>query len=152
MRRLVLVLAVFCCAFVGVVQGNSNPYTFWWYATPAESIPAVREAVECALVRLRAATCLPFDVSFDAHHWVRIRYTADMSVYGHTGGTWASTRISIREDSSSPCNILVHEVGHHLLRRSNYHVEPQAPSAGLHEALLTSICLLHDCGCFNPEG
>jgi hypothetical protein len=145
-------LAPFLVAFVGTVTGSASPFTFWWYATAAEHIPAAREALECALSRIRAATCLPVDVSFDAHHWVRIRPVADMAVYGHTGGSsWASTRISIREDASVPCNTLVHEIGHHLLRRRNDHVAPAQPSTGLHEALLTEICNRHDCRCFTPE-
>lgn len=129
---------------------NPNPLTFWWYA----GAPAVlRPGIECSLSRIRAATCLPVDVSFDAHHWVRQYPAADMGgLTGRTLGTWDSTRIRVTDaaDADHACRILVHEIAEHVLRRRSDHATTSGNSK-LTEPLLTSICEMQDCGCFNPE-
>lgn len=153
MRRLVLaaLTAVGCLAFTGATGTNPNPLTFWWYAGD----PAVlRPAIECALQRVRAATCLPVDVSFDAAHWVRQRPPEDMSGrMGWTTGTWAETRVKLVDwaDSQMACRLLVHEISH-ILRRSNQHVgEGGEGSTKLLEPNLVAICAVQNCQCFNPE-
>lgn len=160
MRRLLAALALTACsaagdptgvlqvAYTGVVGADPNPLTFWWYAGDrSELVPAL----ECAIERIREATCLPVDVSVDAAHWVRHKTAADLAPYGGwTSGTWASTRISIRDDLTVPqqCQVLVHEIGQHVLRRRNDH---SGPEWGLSELLLTSVCSVQECECFNPE-
>lgn len=132
-------------AYTGAV-GTDEPLTFWWYAgNPAE----LRPAIECALERIRTATCLPVDVSMDAAHWVRQK--TDMGgLVGQTTGTWASTRIALKTPMGpqTNCRVLVHEIAQHVLRRRNDHV-----GANLHmdQALLDSVCSVQDCGCMNPE-
>src|ERR1044071_7040160 len=97
-KRLAL-CAPLLVALLGAAAPSPNPLTFWWYATAPERQDAARVTLECALGRIRAATCLPVDVSLDAAHWVRIRSVEEMpGVYGHLGGIWASTRIQLRED------------------------------------------------------
>src|SRR5688572_13535119 len=75
---------------IGAVGSNPNPLTFWWYAGNGAEL---RPALECALTRIRNATCLPVDVSMDAHHWVRQRPPEDMmGRIGWTFGSWSSER------------------------------------------------------------
>ena len=134
----------------GDVGTNPNPLTFWWYAAdPA----VVRPVIECALERIRAATCLKVDVSFDAWHWVRQKALGGGLAAQTTGDSWDSTRIALLTgiDGNYACNVLVHEVAQHVLRRSNTHVQPSGATAGLHEDLVTAICEVQDCPCFNPE-
>jgi hypothetical protein len=137
-------------ALTGVVGLNPNPLTFWWYgAENVRSLPTL----ECALGRIRAATCLPVDVSLDAHHWFRFVEPEAIAGYaGYTSGTWASTRIRVTtaSDAAYACDVLVHEIGQHVLRRRNDHVGP-ATTRTLTESLVTDICSRHDCECFQPE-
>jgi hypothetical protein len=148
MRRLLL-LSPLLFAFIGD-QGNPNPLTFWWWkGNPQE----LRPALECALTRVRNATCLDVDVSFDAHHLVSQKAGADMppGQVGHTGGSsWYDTRIDLQAQMgpNSNCRTLVHEIAQHVLRRSNSHVG--APWR-IDADLLTAICSVQDCKCFNPE-
>lgn len=136
-------------AFTGHVGEDPNPLTFWWYAgNPSE----LRPALECALERIRAATCLPVDVSFDAAHWVRQRPPEQMGgrLDWVTGSTWDSTRIALKTPMGpqTNCRWLVHAIGQHVLRRRNDHA-----GANLHldQALIDSICEVQDCGCSVPE-
>lgn len=163
MRRwLAGALALACFGFIGNDSANPNPLTFWWYAgDPAVLAPAL----ECALARIRAATCLPVDVSFDAHHWVRQLPAADMGGRsGWTTGAWAGTRIKLSEALAADqvCPVLIHEIVH-VLRRSNAHPGPDGsmtfPVVHVHSAPVTrlvaydldAICAAQQCECFNPE-
>lgn len=136
--------------FMGGVGEDDNPLTFWWWdRDPAVLVPAM----ECALGAIRAATCLPADISFDAHHWIRMRAAEDMG--GRTGlttGTWASTRVAVLDTANTAhaCRILKHEIAEHVLRRRNDHAVSSSNSK-LTEALLTQVCAVQDCHCFNPE-
>lgn len=148
-------------AYIGDVGANPNPLTFWWYAGDPTIL---RPAIECALERIRLATCLPIDVSLDSAHWVRQRPPEDMTGSGHTSGAWSSTRISLSTSltTSQQCPVLVHEMLH-TLRRSNSHpgadgsmtypvthVNSQ-PVSHLTAADLALICSVQACGCQNPE-
>lgn len=143
-------------ALMGTPETESNPLTFWWWAGNGAEL---RPALECALERIRTATCLPLDVSLDAHHWVRQKAPSAMNGrLGHTGGAdWDSTRISLKTPMGpqSNCRVLVHELAQHVLQRQNAdgHV---APMFRLSAELIESICLVQEargimCGCFNPE-
>lgn len=157
-----LLLAVGCAAgdpapigatvqeYTGTVGLNPNPLTFWWHAgDPAQ----LRPALECALQRIRAATCLPVDVSFDAHHWVRQKPPEAMGgrIGWTTGNSWLSTRIALKAPMGpqSNCRVLTHEIAEHVLRSRNDHAgeEPFILTA----QLLESICSVRDCRCFVPE-
>ncbi len=137
---------------VGVDSANPNPLTFWWYAGDEVLGPAI----ECALQRVRAAACLPVDISMDAHHWIRQRPVDQMGGrMGWTTGAWDGTRIKLLEgmeaEENLNCRILVHELGH-ILRRSNGHVGPGGEgSTKFLEPNLAAICAVQNCGCFNPE-
>jgi hypothetical protein len=150
-KKLLLLLPALL-AFIGSVQSNPNPLTFWWYAGD----PAIlRPAIECALERIRAATCLPVDVSIDAHHWVRQKALSGM-VGQTTGTSWYSTRIAILDtvdDEDYACNIVTHEIAQHVLRRQNDHAGgySNANKYRLYEQVVTDICAVQSCACFNPE-
>ena len=133
------------------LQGTSpNPLTFWyWAGDPDVLVPAL----ECALARVRAATCLPVDVSLDAHHWVRQMTRAAMGGRaGWTTGSVWSTRIRIDVDARDAyaCDLVTHEVAIHTLRRASDHIGPNWPMV-LDAPYLESICSVQECGCFVPE-
>lgn len=144
-------VAALCCGFVGDIGTNPNRLTFWYYAADPT---VVQPALECALKRVRAATCLPVDISYDAHVWVRQRANDDPVTCGGISNWFGCTsqgysRIWLRETLINPCNTLVHEIGQHVLRRSYSHA---GSSAGyLHEAVLQEICAEQPCVCFHPE-
>lgn len=130
---------------MGVEGENPNDLTFWyWAARPNVIVPAL----ECALARVRAATCLPVDISFDARVWVRERPAADLaprigqSVSGNT-------RIVVSDQATNPCNVLTHEIGQHVLRARADHVDGDINY--LSPNLVAAICARHTCGCQNPE-
>ena len=160
MRLIVLILLAACALnepppidtraqpLVGAVGGDENPLTFWWFSGDGAQL---RPALECALERIRAATCLPVDVSLDAHHWVRFKTAEQMGGrVGWTTGAWDSARISLKTPMGpmSNCRVLIHEIAQHVLRRSNSHV---GASLMLDSALLEAVCSVQDCRCFNPE-
>lgn len=136
-------------SFTGDVGADPNPLTFWWYAAdPAE----VRPAIECALERIRAATCLPVDISLDAAHWVRQRTAESMGgrLGWTTGSSWDSTRIALKTlmGPQTNCRVLVHEIAQHVLRQANDHA---GATYRLDQPLIDSICEVQDCGCSVPE-
>ncbi len=147
--------------FIGDVGGD-EPLTFWWYAgDPAWLQPII----ECALPRIRAATCLPLDVSFDAAHWIRQDTPANMGQYGGlTSGTWTSARIKLRNTLSEDarCPVLIHEI-FHVLRRSDGHSTEDGslsytvthivaePVSHITQGDLDLICARWPCGCQVPE-
>jgi len=136
-------------ALMGAVGTNANPLTFWWWAGEgAELSPAL----ECALQRIRSATCLPLDVSFNAHHWVRQKSPEAMAGRNGwtTGADWDSTRIALKAPMGpqTNCRVLVHEIAQHVLRRRNDHA---GATYRLDADLLEAICARWDCGCFVPE-
>jgi hypothetical protein len=160
MRVIVLLLLAACAlseplpsdakaqSLVGSVGGDGNPLTFWWWAGDGAQL---RPALECALERIRAATCLPVDVSLDAHHWVRLKPPEQMGGrVGWTTGAWDNARISLKTPMGpmSNCRVLVHEIAQHVLRRRNDHA---GASLMLDSALLESVCSVQDCRCFKPE-
>jgi hypothetical protein len=141
---------------LGVTGRNPNPLTFWWWAGNGAEL---RPALECALTRIRAATCLPVDVSFDAWNWVRQKPPELMpgGRIGSTGGTWDEARISLKAPMGpqTNCRVLVHEIAQHVLQRRNDdgHI---GPAFQLSAPLLERICIVqadrgYPCGCFNPE-
>lgn len=143
-------LALACFGFIGQDSANPNPLTFWWWdRDPAVLVPAL----ECALERIRAATCLPVDISFDAHHWVRMRDQSTMpGLTGRTTGSWSGTRVAVLDtaDAAQACRILVHEIGEHVLRQRNDHAV-SASNSVLTPALVAAICAVQACACINPE-
>jgi hypothetical protein len=135
---------------LGATAENPNPLTFWWWAGNGAEL---RPALECALERIRAATCLPVDVSFDAHHWVRQKPPELMNGrLGSTNGTFDESRISLKAPMGpqTNCRVLVHEIAQHVLQRRNDdgHV---APAFQLSAPLLENICAIWPCGCMVPE-
>ncbi len=137
-------------AYMGTISADPNPLSFWWYAGDPKIL---RPALECALTRIRQASCLPVNISFDAAHWIRQDTAAAMGGRsGWTTGTWASTRIRVLDtyDAAWSCRILVHEIGEHLLRKDNGHTGNPG-NTRLVEPLLTAICAENDCGCYIPE-
>lgn len=159
MMRLVLSLLL----LAGPAWAQAQPLTFWRYAGD----PVVLQtALDCALTRWRAATCLPIDVSYYAAHWVRTDLPENMN--GKSGLAWGNNWSNIRikfSASLSPfgaCQVLVHEVGH-VLRRNYGHPCPDgsmcfpvthvmsAPPSRITEADLTLVCGAQPCACFNPE-
>jgi hypothetical protein len=135
---------------MGAPGASPNPLTFWWWAGDGAQL---RPALECALQRIRAATCLPVDVSLDAHHWVRQKPPEAMGgrLDWTTGASWDSTRIALKAPMGpqSNCRVLTHAIAEHVLRRRNDHAgeEPFTLTA----QLLESICTVRDCPCFVPE-
>jgi hypothetical protein len=149
-------------ALMGNIGANPNPLTFWWWDTDPTLL---RPAIECALDRIRATTCMPADVSFDAAHWVRHRSPEDMMGYsGRTTGSWDSVRISLSTSltSGQQCQVLLHEMVHTLRRNNNHpgvdgsmsyptiHVT-SSPISHITAGDLALICAVQTCGCQNPE-
>jgi hypothetical protein len=159
MSRLLL-LVLLLCGFTGSPGTNPNPLSFWWYGDD----PTVESPLECALARVRAATCLPVDVSFDAAHWVRRRAAADMGGRaGWTTGSWTAADVKISDSlaASQRCPVLTHEIVH-ILRRSNAHPGPDGsmtfpvvhthvPASRITAEDIAEICAVQTCGCANPE-
>lgn len=151
------------CGFTGNVGENPNPLTFWWYATAPEDIETARAAIECAAARWRAATCLPVDVSFDAHHWVRFMGPELVApAWARTTGTWESARIKVRNDrgSTTSCGLVTHEMGHVMARNNGHTPQPEdvmyyAYNEGhpnrLTQASIDYVCSYQQCGCSIPE-
>jgi len=128
---------------------SAQPLTFWMYAGGDRD--KLTRALNCALDRVRWATCLPLDVSYYAAHWVRW-YPASLmgGRYGWLTGEWNAGRIRLLDDQDEEqdCDTLTHEIAQHLLRRSNGHV---GAVYGLHEELLTAVCAVQPCTCLVPE-
>ncbi len=126
----------------------------------------LRPAIECALTRVRSATCLPVDVSLDALHLVRTKTPEQIgNRAGWTVGPWDMARISLRSDLQSYhwCPILTHEIIH-VLRRSNAHPCPgrsmSAPDgvwskepggSRIMTCDLEQICAVQGCACMVAE-
>jgi hypothetical protein len=161
MTRLALMLCAACAlndpqpistaeqAFVGSTRGDPNALTFWWWAGDGAQL---RPALECAIERIRNATCLPVDVSFDAHHWVRQKPPESMGGrLGWTTGSWGSTRIALKAPMGpqTNCRVLTHEIAEHVLRRRNDHAGDE--QFVLTAQLLEAVCSVQDCRCFVPE-
>jgi hypothetical protein len=155
--RALLALAALLSASVAHAQ---QPLTFWRYAGDPVVLQA---ALDCAIPRWRAATCLPIDVSYYAAHWVRTDIQANMN--GLSGLAWGNNWSNIRikfSTSLTPeaaCQVLVHEIGH-VLRRNYGH--PCAPFTMCHPSTstlqsvisehdLSLVCAAQPCACFNPE-
>lgn len=146
---------------IGNTATNPNHLTFWWYAGDPT---VLRPAIECALERIRVATCLPVDVSFDAYHWVRQRTPADLAPFAaHSNGSFDESRMSISTNYTGfgACQLLIHEM-FHTLRRSNSHPCPShamsyptvnigEPVSTITQCDLDYICAKQSCGCQVPE-
>lgn len=141
-----------------VEKSTGQPLTWWRYTGDRLEL---QDALDCALARLRAATCLDLDVSYSAAHWVRQDSQAGMptpSHLGYTWGSWNAARTKLRDDLSAPtaCDVMVHEASH-ILRRSNGHVGTGAsanplPAAPLIDVpTLDAVCALQACTCYVPE-
>lgn len=161
MKRLVLAAAL---ALMGAAPEPPQPLTFWWYASNGNE-EKVRDALDCALERWRAATCIAIDVSHYAAHWVRA-VPADMldgRAGWTTGSSWNATRIRLLQSMTpeSMCMVLTHEIGAHVLRRSNRHPALDTSSITYEPtSLLRShitqedidlVCARQNCGCSSPE-
>ncbi len=137
--------------------------TFWWHAgNPALLVPGL----ECAVRRIREATCLPLDVSLDANHWLRHKTEAEMGGRaGWTTGPWATASIAVKDTLQDyhQCPIITHEIVH-VLRRSNGHPCPgrsmsspdgvwsREPGGSRITACdLEQICAVQNCGCMVSE-
>lgn len=159
--------ALLACALVAAAPSPAQPLTFWWWASSGHE-NEVRDALECALGRWRAAACIEgLDVSLDAAHWVR---TAPADQLGElsgwtTGATWNSTRIRLIETAlpAHLCQILTHEIGAHVLQRRNdaghlsepddaiSHTPTSMRRGRITAEDLEKVCERQDCGCNNPE-
>jgi hypothetical protein len=165
MRRLTLILLA-CCGFIGYTGTNPNPLTFWWWAGDGT---VLRPALECALARIRVATCLPVDVSFDAYHWVRQKAPEAMgyqSGFANPGAYpyWSEARVYLNNTlpPEATCPVLIHELFHVLRRTNNHggidggftfevtHVNSQ-PITRITADDLAKVCAVQPCGCQNPE-
>lgn len=163
MRLWLISLAAFLCAFTGNTGANPNELTWWWYAGDPT---VLRPAIECALSRIRAATCLPVDVSLDAHQWVRQTTPADLpsGSAAFTSGPWSATRtkVSIAVTAAQMCPVLIHEMVH-ALRHDWGHSGPDGsfsfpvthiasqPVSKLTTFDIGAICAVQQCNCSNPE-
>lgn len=143
-----------------------QPLTFWRYAGGDQM--ALQRALDCAISRWRAATCLPIDVSYDAAHWVR--FAPDDQMGTNVGQTtaidgWNSQRIKLRAsiavNPDQTCQMLVHEMSH-VLRRSYYHSDEDGSMSYAVTHVFSSwstitvgdldaVCAKQPCGCFIPE-
>lgn len=151
-----------------VAPPPSQPLTFFRYA--GDQV-VLQKALDCAIGRWRAATCLPIDLSYAPAHWVRqddVDNIATNVPGEHTGQTWGSSwnaqkiklANTLTEDAS--CQVLVHEIEHLISRSYNHsavdgsmsfpvtHVIAQ-PRSRIMEVDLGRVCAKQPCGCFNPE-
>lgn len=152
---------------VGLIASTvsaEQPLTFWRYAGDPIQL---QSAMDCALTRWHAATCLPVDVSYYAAHWVRQDVPAGMGYFsGYTWGTsWSQQRIKLSSaltTDDARCQVLVHEIGHLLRRDYGHSTEDGSMSFGVTHVVasprsritvadLTDVCSKQPCTCFNPE-
>lgn len=155
-----LVLALLASAPV-----PAQPLTFWWWAS-AHHENEVRDALDCALLRWRDATCIAgLDVSYDAAHWVRSVPPDQLGGRAGwtTGTSWNSTRIKLLESMppDDMCQVLTHEIGAHVLRRANTHLAgpddamiynpTSMPRGHITQEDIDAVCSKQDCGCQIPE-
>ncbi len=162
MNRLAIGALLVLC--LGAAPEPPQPLTFWWWASSGNE-NKVRDALDCALTRWRAATCIEVDVSHYAAHWVRAvpAELLDGRAGWTTGSSWNSTRIRLLQSMTpeSMCMVLTHEIGAHVLRRSNAHPAQDNGSITYNPtSLLRShitqedidlVCARQDCGCAVPE-
>lgn len=158
MARIALAVALLASAAHAQVP---QPLTFWRYAGDPVVLQA---ALDCAIPRWRAATCLPIDVSYYAAHWVRTDLQANMpnGLSGLAwGNNWSNIRIkfSMSLTPEAACQVLVHEIGH-VLRRNYGHPCPpftmchpatSTVQSVISEADLNLVCAAQPCACFQPE-
>lgn len=142
-----------------------QPLTFWRYGMPDQM--RLQSALDCALARWRAATCLQLDVSYYAAHWVRFALPQDMPA-GATGVTsgasWNSMRIRLMSTlaDESLCPMLTHEIGHVLRRNSGHSDEDgsmsyvvthvvSSPTSRITAGDIDLVCSKQLCACAIPE-
>lgn len=159
-----ILLAAASCLSSGLAEKTAEatgpqPLTWFRYGNDPHGL---QDALDCAIGRIRAATCLPLDVSYSAAHWVRFDDAANMpDKLGYTWGpTWSAVKTKVRAGMTSErtCNVLVHEISH-VLRRSNGHVGAAVSSdpypgdsvALIDAATLDAICEVQNCGCYQTE-
>lgn len=148
---------------VGLLASTASAQdTFWYEGNAAVLVPAL----QAALLRYRAATCLPLDVSLVAMHTLRLSPAAQMGGRSGwtTGPTWASADIKLLDTLTTAqlVPVLMHELSH-LLRESNDHPGPDGsfsysavhvvaePRSHITPTDLVLICAKQPCGCFVPE-
>lgn len=129
------------------------------------------DAVQNVLNRWAAATCLDLRVTDDGAHTVV--YTnegfASGDRWGQVTGSWTHATIRVRTEmlvrtSRGMLNqvqeddqraVFTHELGH-LLTMNNAHTAHGLMSDNvgedvIDEELLSTVCAVRNCGCFNPE-
>ncbi len=163
-KSFLIVTTLFATVNVATAQIAQQPLTFWRYAGDKVQLQA---ALDCAIGRLRAATCIPgLDVSYDAAHWVRQDLPENMpGATGITSGGFNSTRIKLASDIATDdkrCQILIHEIVH-VIRRDYGHPGPLGsmsypvtnttaiPRSRITPEDIGFICAKQNCQCFNPE-
>lgn len=139
--------------------GASEPLTWFRYGGDVVELQA---ALDCALPRWQAATCLPIDISYFPSHWVRMGIASEMAP-GHVANSWgpwatAKTRVLEGMGPDWTCQTLVHEMSH-ILRRSNSHIGADGGisyevihlTSKITAADLDAVCAVKACGCYVPE-
>lgn len=144
---------------------GGQPLTMWIYGNGDKG--ALVSAIECALARWRAATCLPLDVALAGPHFIRWGDDADLDGMAGMifyGSNWNDKRIKLNEtiQPAKFCPVLVHEMSHLMRRNGNHpgadgsmafpvtHVLSE-PVSKITAEDLTLVCAKQPCTCFNPE-
>lgn len=149
---------------------QAEPLT-WWRWTGDQQV--LQAALDCALPRWRAATCLPIDVSYYPSHWVRqwsAQKFTDSGFEGHvehSWGIWPTAQTAVLEGMSNAgtCVTLMHSISH-ILRRSNSHLggmnaisyalirlEPtvNGPASHITDEDIDAVCAVQNCQCHVAE-
>lgn len=162
-RFIALLIAITCIVAPATAQAP-QPLTFWRYGMPDQW--KLQQAMDCAIARWRAATCLPIDVSYSPAHWIRFATSDDLpsnATAVTSGSSWNSMRIKMLNTLSDTamCPMLTHEMGHILRRNSGHSSEDGSMSyptvhvvsstSKITEGDLDLVCNAQPCGCFNPE-
>lgn len=166
MKRLAaLILAVL------LMGAATQPYPlgFWIYGSSVSNDKTRGDllvALECAVERWRAATCLDVNVDLTGPNFVRWRHAEEMPEgrVAQALSPWSAARIHMSDGKpvEHTCNYLVHELGH-VLRRSGTHSgedgsmsyyytrTTSSPVSKITALDLSAVCAVQPCGCFVQE-
>jgi hypothetical protein len=174
MQRLITLLLVGCAASdqayyheqdAGTGQAQqalgSQPLSFGiWHSGDMSRTGDKLEMLDCALMRWRAATGLPLDMSLESAH--RLKWSAPDATYaGLTWGSYDSANIAINPTlaDAALCQVTVHEIGH-ILRRNYGHPCPadsmSNPTTSTSRSKITqcdldAVCSVRNCAWEIPE-
>lgn len=167
MKRLAVLIPLAAFLLMGAAT-QPYPLGFWIYGSSVSGDKTRGDllvALECAVERWRAATCLDINVDMTGPGFVRWRHADELAPnVAQTLTPYSASRIQISDGKplDFTCPVLIHEMGH-VLRRSPSHPGPDgsmsfpmtrvtsSPVSRITADDLNAVCAVQPCGCFVPE-